>query len=326
MDPTLKKAKPAATNLAAVIALPVFLLIITKLYSPDRVNWGNVWDLLMQAFNLSILAYGLIFQISADTMDLSLGAVYILAAVFGGNLALQLGWGLPGMALLCVLTGLLLGVLSGTFFAIFKIPSFIISIAMMMIFESLSITLNGGHGVSIPAQMVVLNAMPWKILIPVVAGAVSFFLYSVTPLGAHAKAVGHNPKVAEVNGVRSLRIKFLCFMVMGAFAGLYSFVQLGRTGYIPGMQNLSSLAISFDALMCTFLAVAVGIRVNKVLCIYFCAFILQTMKFALSIFKLPSIFQSIAVGIFVLVLLGVMNNRSRFADWAERRKIQRIAA
>lgn len=319
---TLKKAKSAALNLAAVIALPVFLLILTKLYSPDRVNWGNVWDLLMQAFNLSILAYGLVFQISAGTMDLSLGAVYILAAVFGGNFAIRLGWGLPGMAVVCILTGLILGATSGAFFAIFKIPSFIISIAMMMIFESLSITIYGGGGVSVPTDLVVLNAMPWNILIPVIAGAVSFFLYTMTPLGAHAKAVGHNPRVAEVNGIRTLRVKLICFAVMGAFAGLYSFVQLGRIGFISGVQNMGSLSISFDALMCTFLAVAVGIKINRVICVYFCAFILQTMKFTLSIFKLPSIFQTIAVGIFVLILLGIMNNRSRFTDWVDRRRIR----
>ena len=315
----------AGINILILIMIPTIMLAITFFFRPDRVSLTNMGSLIAQAETLSILALGLIFQTAAGTMDLSVGAVYIFTCVMAGNIVVKLDIGLPGLAIISVAIGLLCGMVSGLLFKLLKIPSFIISISMLLIFECLSCNIFGGRGVSLPSGMAVIINSPWCYIVPVLPFAIAFFLYSKTPIGIRAKAVGFHIKVAEMSGINPFTIKAVCFAIVGGFTGYYAFVQLGRVGYILGMQNMSSMPVVFDAMMCTHLAIATALYVSPIVSVFFCAIILQVTKYCLLILGLDSSFQSIAVGILVLIILGVLSNQERMSAFTERLKIRRLS-
>lgn len=317
----MKKGKNIIINLAGVLIIPVVLLLSAWLVEPTRVSIENIIAILLQASTLSMVAWGMIFQITAGTMNLDMGAVYVFSAVIGGNISLRLEAGILGTAVICIVTGLICGIMSGGVFGIFKIPSFIVSIAMMMIFECVSCAAFSGH-VNMPSSMLISEKMPYAVLFPLLSFLVSYFLFNMTKLGSHSKAVGFNAKVAEMNGVKLIKTKVLCFVVAGGFTGFYAFYQLGKVGYVSGVQNMGSLTIVFDAMMSCFLSLAVGIYINPIICIYLCAIILQTTKYCLLILGLNSIYQPIVVGVLVLILLGITGNKERMFDWADRLRLR----
>jgi ribose transport system permease protein len=317
----MKKFTAPILNAVVLLLIPLLMLLVTRLAVPNRVSLNIVGALLIQAGVQSVLASGVFFQVIVGTMDLSIGAVYIFTAVFTGNLAVSMGTGMVALMLMCMTVGLLCGLMSSAVFSIFKIPSFIVTIAMMMIFECLSCIVNQGRGVSMPHELVILNNFPYIIICPVAVFVVTYFVYNKTKIGVQATAIGKNPQVAEMNGIRNLHIKIVCFMLMGVFTGFFSFMQLGRVGYIPGVQNLGTLSVAFDAMMCCFLAINAGVYLDKVICVFLSAFILQTTKYFLLMLGLDSIFQSIAVGIVVLILMGYTNSKEQIADWIHRKRI-----
>lgn len=315
-----RKQKGLLINTLVAVLIPAILLLITYIAVPERVNGDAIYALLMQACSSAILGWGLIFQIKANTMDLSVGAVYLVSAIIGGNLALQMGWGVVGVAVLIILVGMAAGAVTGLVFYLFKIPSFIVSLAMLLIYESFSASLFRGNGLVLPKEMIIMSKLPWSILVPVVTFIISYFLYNKTSIGVHAKAIGQNTSVAEMNGISLFKTKITCFVITGAFAGVYAFVQAGKVGIITGVQGMGSLSVAFDAMMCAFLAVALGIYLNEIICIYISALILQILKYALLMLGLDATYQTIAVGIFVLIVLGIMTNKARMQLWFNRQK------
>ncbi|ODN71660.1 multiple monosaccharide ABC transporter permease [Methylobrevis pamukkalensis] len=107
----------------------------------------NLTNLVLQNSYIVIMALGMLMVIVTGHIDLSVGSV----AGFIGALAavMMVNWDVPFViaVILCLVAGGLIGAAQGFWVAYFKIPSFIVTLAGMLVFKGLSLALLGGQSV-----------------------------------------------------------------------------------------------------------------------------------------------------------------------------------
>jgi putative multiple sugar transport system permease protein len=107
----------------------------------------NLTNLVLQNSYIVIMALGMLLVIVAGHIDLSVGSVAgfigALAAVMMVNQEIHWIWTILG----CLLVGGLIGAAQGWFVAYFRIPSFIVTLAGMLVFKGLALALLQGQSV-----------------------------------------------------------------------------------------------------------------------------------------------------------------------------------
>ena len=108
----------------ALVALlpPIIVFFVLMLLAPNRIGLNNLSLAIFQAIPSSILAIGVTFSFKSGNWDLAIGAEALVASVIGGNIAIILNLGLPGMIISCVSMGLLSGVATGLVYKLLKVP------------------------------------------------------------------------------------------------------------------------------------------------------------------------------------------------------------
>ena len=148
----------------ALIAIMVFFQFTTNgvLFKPV-----NLTNIILQNSYIIIMALGMLLVIVAGHIDLSVGSV----SGFIGALAamMMVGWKFPPELIwlanpliagaLCLIVGAAVGAAQGYWIAYHKIPSFIVTLAGMLVFKGLSLALLGGKSVGpFPAEFQLLSA------------------------------------------------------------------------------------------------------------------------------------------------------------------------
>ncbi len=130
--------------LLSLVAIMIFFQIVTGGVLMKPLNLTN---LVLQNSYIVIMALGMLLIIVTGHIDLSVGSV----CGFIGALAavMMVHWGIPFpiAAILCLLVGGLIGALQGFWVAYFNIPSFIVTLAGMLVFKGLMLAVLGGQSV-----------------------------------------------------------------------------------------------------------------------------------------------------------------------------------
>lgn len=130
--------------LFALIAIMAFFQVVTDgtLLRPI-----NITNLFLQNSYIIIMALGMLVVIVSGHIDLSVGSVMgfigALAAVMIVQLDMPVSLSIP----ICLVVGMAIGAAQGYFVAYWKIPSFIVTLAGMLVFRGLSLWLLEGQSV-----------------------------------------------------------------------------------------------------------------------------------------------------------------------------------
>jgi putative multiple sugar transport system permease protein len=107
----------------------------------------NLTNIFLQNSYIVVMALGMLLVIVAGHIDLSVGSVCGFIGALAAVLMVEMGWPvLPSMAL-CLVAGALVGGLQGWFVAYLKIPSFIVTLAGMLVFKGLALALLSGQSI-----------------------------------------------------------------------------------------------------------------------------------------------------------------------------------
>ncbi len=130
--------------LFALIAIMLFFQVMTD---GTLLKSVNITNLFLQNSYIIIMALGMLIVIVAGHIDLSVGSVMGFIGAFSAVLIVQ--WELPvALAIpLCLALGALIGAAQGYWVAYWQIPSFIVTLAGMLIFRGASLWLLEGQSV-----------------------------------------------------------------------------------------------------------------------------------------------------------------------------------
>ena len=119
----------------------------------------NLTNLVLQNSYIVIMALGMLLVIVAGHIDLSVGSVVGFIGALAAVLMVQLGWHFVPATLACLLAGAAIGAAQGWFVAFFRMPSFIVTLAGMLVFKGLSLALLQGQSVGpFPAAFQLLSS------------------------------------------------------------------------------------------------------------------------------------------------------------------------
>ena len=133
--------------LVAIVALFSILVFLQDPNKPMFLQAPNITNLFLQNGHVIILALGMLLIIVAGHIDLSVGS----AAAFTGAVAayLTVDLGLPFWLVipLTLIVGGLIGAAQGYWVAFWRIPSFIVTLAGMMVLRGATMLLLGGQNI-----------------------------------------------------------------------------------------------------------------------------------------------------------------------------------
>ncbi|WP_454778704.1 ABC transporter permease [Georgenia muralis] len=211
----------------------VFILFAVLLGDQGFLSPTNLVNILRQTAIITVIAVGMTFVIAAAEIDLSVGSVAGLASVATAMAIATFGL-VPGI-LAGLAVGVIIGSINGILVAGLKIPSFLVTLAMLGIAAGLAQWITGsapqpildmtyntifGGGSIGPVPIVIV----WAFIF-VVIGAV---LLKKTIFGRHVLATGANRMAAQYSGVRTARIKFQVMLMSSMAAAVAGMLYAGR--------------------------------------------------------------------------------------------------
>ncbi|MEU2776808.1 multiple monosaccharide ABC transporter permease [Streptomyces sp. NPDC007162] len=121
-----------------LIALGLIVALFAVWTNGDLLLPRNVSNLVLQNSYILILAIGMMMVIIAGHIDLSVGSLTAFVGAFAAVLTVNHGVAWPLALILCLVMGAFAGAAQGVLIAYFGIPSFIVTLAGMLLFRGLT--------------------------------------------------------------------------------------------------------------------------------------------------------------------------------------------
>lgn len=241
-----RAAAALATPGGAVYVLVVALLVATVLANPNFGDPGAVIRFLGRTAPIAIAAIGQYYVIVSGEFDLSMGAVVAAQVVMAGNLIGEDESRILPVTLLMLAVGVLIGVLNGLGTTLLGVPSFIVTLGMMLALGGLVDHLTGGAATGNPADsfreigrggiqdVPVVDVIPYPLVILVVLGALASWSMR-RPFGRSLVAAGDNADAARVSGSSLWWLKTRAFVISSLSATVAGIILVGYAGVHPSV-------------------------------------------------------------------------------------------
>ena len=117
-----------------IIALIAIWIIFAITTEGVFITGRNISNLLTQMAGVTILGAGMVFVLLTGKIDLSVGALVTLTGVVAAVLMAWNGWATIPTILVVLAMGLGVGLLNGFITVYLKVPAFITTLGMQMVF------------------------------------------------------------------------------------------------------------------------------------------------------------------------------------------------
>jgi putative multiple sugar transport system permease protein len=362
----------------ALLVIMVFFQVTTNgvLFKPV-----NLTNLVLQNSYIIIMALGMLLVIVAGHIDLSVGSVSGFIGAIAAIMMVKYGIAPIPAGILCLAVGAIIGAAQGYFIAYLKIPSFIVTLAGMLVFKGLALAVLGGasvgpfhtefqllsagfipdvigplmigevklHSTTLVIGILIVVGMvfsslrtrarrqehgyetePFALFVVktlIIAGLVLYLTYLVASykgmpnvlivmsiliaifvfmtrrmtIGRRIYALGGNAKAAQLSGIKTERLTFYVFMIMGTLSALAGLIFAAR---LNTATPKAGQGFELDVIAAVFIggASAMG-GVGQVAGAVTGAFIMGVMNNGMSIMGVNIDWQQVIKG---LVLLGAV--------------------
>jgi simple sugar transport system permease protein len=306
------------------LVLLLLEMIVFTAIRPEFLSVSNISNILAFSVELGLIALAMTLLMTSGEFDLSVGSVFGLTAVImwtlfsQGNVPLGLGF------LIAMLIALFIGFVNGWFVTKLKIPSFLVTLGMLLVARGTALFITDGFpqgtwqaGDSFFAKLLVgefyigsfrvYMSIFWFILVVLI----SHYVLTQSKAGNWIQASGGNPGAARNRGVDVDRTKIILFMVSAGVAGLAGCISSIRTATAnPNSGTGYELeVIAMVVIGGTALSGGRGTIIGTVIGI----FILRMMRNGIVMVGVPGLAYNIFIG---AIILGMMALHS----WLERRR------
>ncbi|MDR3332101.1 MAG: ABC transporter permease [Synergistaceae bacterium] len=224
-------------NIVPFIAFLAIFLFFAVASKGRMITSYNLTKLIEQSMIIVVIGCGSLFVVAQGSIDLSVGVNLALSGVIGLWAGITLGAPIL-MIPISLLVGALVGLFNGVVVAKLKVPSFILTIALLIGIRGIVLLILTRIDIQyIPDSIAVFRTPAVKIIMFLVIIAVMAYLFEFTRVGRYSRAIGENEVVAKYVGVPVDRIKILAFVLSGTMAGaaaVFSMLSVGGTSQTMG--------------------------------------------------------------------------------------------
>ena len=165
-------------------------------------------------------------------------------------------------------------------------------------------------GVDLNSDYRALGQVPGIFIVFAVGLILAYFLYNRTTIGLNIRAIGSNWDVAKAIGIRGNITLLAVGLISGLFIGCAAFINISYNVRITAKTGLTSLSLIFQPLAVLLLAQVLQKKINLIIAIPICAFLISAIFNMLTIASIPSgTWQEAILGLCVIVF-GIIAQRN----------------
>ena len=220
-----------------IIFLAIFIVYL--IINGSATTWTGVMNILYHSAVLGTIAIGMGLIILTGDFDLSVGSTFVLAGGFA-----VWTFNATNSILLTLIVGVILGGILGAFNGLMigrlKMPSFIVTLATMLIYRSVSQFIMNNAGEtryqidatlgSYPTLFGIGNGniitIPFIGIIFLVIALLAVYITTSTKFGKQLYAIGSNSKAAALAGINVEWKKVLVYAICGLLVGVSCFLKI----------------------------------------------------------------------------------------------------
>ncbi|MBB6473783.1 multiple monosaccharide ABC transporter permease [Sphaerisporangium rubeum] len=233
------------------IAFALIVALFSVLTDGALLQPQNISNIIVQNSYILILAVGMILIIIAGHIDLSVGSVVAVTGAVSAVLMVNYGVPWPAALLVTLVVGGLIGAWQGFWIAYFGIPSFIVTLAGMLLFRALTLTVLGNQGIGpFPDAVrtlsngftdgylgnIGLGPLGGADLFSLIVGLIAVAGMSAAQWRARAARLSYGQSVDPFPA-------FIAKLAVGAFVILFLVVQLARFKNLPWVLVLLAVMV-----------------------------------------------------------------------------------
>ena len=325
MDNQLKNnmGKRIVGTLAVPVVVAVILLSLCAAFGKQMIGTALAFNnFVSYAAIVMITTMALSINLNSGRFDFSLGSIMTLSSVIGAKLSYAImqggAYSAPVMMIFTVLTGTLLGLISGVIYVSLGIPPIITSLGVTLIFEGITFTMTQGRYIMTEVQNASMTAARstwvYSAIIIVAVLVAMIVLFDHTRFGYNYKALKEGQKVAVETGIREIPNAIGCYTVCGALMGIVGFLYAVRTTSIDtSALNFGSIGIMFTAFLPMFIGGYISRFANEKLGFLLAAICMSMLNSTFAVFsnEIKASTQSIINAVLLVVFLIYLSNEHR---------------
>jgi ribose transport system permease protein len=301
-----------ATPGGAVFLLVLALVIAIAARNENFSDPGVLIRFIGRTAPIAIAAMGQYFVIVAGEFDLSMAAVVSAQVVMAGNLIGQDADRILPVTLLMLAIGALIGLVNGLATTLLQVPSFIVTLGMMLALGGLVSYLTGGAATGNPVDefrqigrgaiedVPVVDVIPYPLVIFAVLAVLASWLVR-RPFGKSLIAAGDNERAADVSGTSVWWLKTRAFMLSSLSATVAGIILVGYAGVHPSVGQ----GYEFTAITAVVLGgVLLGGGRGWVLSAAAGAFALELLFTLLTTYEVASTWRDTVQGLIIIVAVA----------------------
>jgi fructose transport system permease protein len=244
---------PAIILILAVIVFGV--ITAGRFFSPL-----NVSLILTQVTIIALLGTAQTLVIVTAGIDLSVGAMMVLASIVMGKLSVDYGLPAPLALVAGLVAGTACGLLNGLLVTRLRLPPFIVTLGTWSIFGALVTLVSNAATIrksDIEAAAPLLLDMGDRIslgngptgtaaggpfimygsILMIGVAVFVWYLLNRTAFGRHVYAIGDDPNAARLAGIQVNRTLIATYGLAGLLCGIAAWVLIGRVGAVSPLGN-----------------------------------------------------------------------------------------
>lgn len=237
-----------------VYAILVVILVLGSLLYPGVLTAVNLANVITQAVPLGLTALGMTLVLLTGEIDLSVGSLISIVSVICANGMEARNALIAPVILAAAGAGVAVGLVNGLLTTRLGIPSFIVTLAMLLILQGINLvwTSGGPSSTLAPAfghfSALTAGPLPVGALVLAAGTAVIWTILNRTVAGRAFHMVGGNPRAAFIAGIPLARMRTLAFILSGLFAALAGMFE---TSYVGSGQSWLGSGMELTAIAAT---------------------------------------------------------------------------
>jgi ribose transport system permease protein len=214
----------------------ILFLVFTALY-PSFANIRNIRGILTVSMVFLLVAAGETFPILMGSIDLSIGTMLSSSSIVAAYL---FPYGGPWMIIVAIAMGLASGIVNGSLIVALRLPSFIVTLAMMFAYRGIATSITSGYNINIRSSAFswistgeIIPGVPNILLWGVIVFVIFVIISKKTRTGRYIYAIGGNENAVKRTGINVDKYRIIAFGFSGLLNGVACVLLSSYLGMAP---------------------------------------------------------------------------------------------
>ena len=301
-----------------IFILLAVVFLVNFILSPELFRAINLFDATLLFMENSIIALPMAIAIISGIIDISITSIAALSGVILG-VCFKAGLNIWLCVIIGLLVGLFAGFLNGLIITKLKMPSIIVTLAMMFLYRGICYMLLGDTAIrNLPERFgriggaVEVGLVPIPFIIYIILAIFFGLLLHFTGFGRKIYAIGSNTATALYAGIAVDKIKLIINSVLGLVAGLSGILLTSRIGSArPDIAQGNEMAV---ITICLLGGIYIFGGKGSIVGVVISSFIIGYIYYGLAILRVQDTVISIITGCVLITALVVPTIISRINE------------